>query len=245
MYLPSESFGDRQQITTGSKAKIEELKLIEQDPLLNINSLFAELDDKEQGLRSYLSILKDQVVQLNSMISDIENIKDAPQKLVNHKIDIIKKKEEINKLEADNKILQSNLEQYQLETDNKAELTSYEEKQLEIQLKNAHHRFIVMEKRIINNKLKETEKYENKINFISNENLGIRESLINFSKLKKELLKKFKEEIDNRGFNSQTYFDILSKNNKLQNKLNFIKQDLFKYKSALNFYELFFFYWVL
>ena len=91
-----------------------------------------------------------------------------------------------------------------------------------------------MEKRIINNKLKETEKYENKINFISNENLGIRESLINFSKLKKELLKKFKEEIDNRGFNSQTYFDILSKNNKLQNKLNFIKQDIFKYKSALN-----------
>ena len=211
----------------------EELKLMEQDPLININSLFSKIDDKENGLKQYLSILKDQVQQLNEMIEDIEKIKDAPEKLVNHKIDILKKKEEIRKLEAENKELQENLQQYQSETTNTAELTTYEEKQLETQLKNAHHRFTIMDKRIIKERLQETEKCNNKLSFIAEEKVGMRTSLTSLSKLKKELYKKFKNEIDERGYNSETYFDTFSKNNKLRNKLKFIQQDIFKMKSSL------------
>ena len=81
----------------------EELKSMEQDPLININSLFSKIDDKENGLKQYLSILKNQVQQLNEMIEDIEKMKDAPEKLVNHKIDILKKKEKILNLETENK----------------------------------------------------------------------------------------------------------------------------------------------
>ena len=40
--------------------------------LININSLFSKIDDKETGLKQYLSILKNQVQQLNEMI-DIYN----------------------------------------------------------------------------------------------------------------------------------------------------------------------------
>ena len=211
----------------------EELKTMEQDPLININSLFSKIDDKENGLKQYLSILKNQVQQLNEMIEDIEKMKDAPEKLVNHKIDILKKKEEIRKLEADNKQIEENLQQYQLETSKTAELTTYEEKQLETQLKNAHNRFTIMDKRIMNARFQETEKCQNELSFINEEKVGMRTSLTSLSKLKKELYKKFKKEIDERGYNSETYFDTFSKNNKLRNKLKFIQQDIFKMKSSL------------
>ena len=211
----------------------EELKSMEQDPLININSLFSKIDDKENGLKQYLSILKNQVQQLNEMIEDIEKMKDAPEKLVNHKIDILKKKEEIRKLEADNKQIEENLQQYQLETSETAELTTYEEKQLETQLKNAHHRFTIMDKRIMNARLQETEKCQHELSFIGEEKVSMRTSLTSLSKLKKELYKKFKKEIDERGYNSETYFDTFSKNNKLRNKLKFIQQDIFKMKSSL------------
>ena len=211
----------------------EELKTMEQDPLININSLFSKIDDKENGLKQYLSILKNQVQQLNEMIEDIEKMKDAPEKLVNHKIDILKKKEEIRKLQADNKQIEENLQNYELETNKTAELTTYEEKQLETQLKNAHHRFTVMDKRIMNARLQETEKCQNELSFINEEKVGMRTSLTSLSNLKKELYKKFKNEIDERGYNSETYFDTFSKNNKLRNKLKFIQQDIFKMKSSL------------
>lgn len=211
----------------------EELKLLEKDQLININSLFSKIDDKETGLKQYLSILKNQVQQLNEMIEDIEKMKDAPEKLVNHKIDILKKKEEIRKLEADNKQIEENLQQYQIETSKTAELTTYEEKQLETQLKNAHHRFTIMDKRIMNARLQETEKCQHDLLFIGEEKVGMRSSLTSLSKLKKELYKKFKNEIDERGYNSETYFDTFSKNNKLRNKLKFIQQDIFKMKSSL------------
>ena len=211
----------------------EELKSMEQDPLININSLFSKIDEKENGLKQYLSILKNQVQQLNEMIEDIEKMKDAPEKLVNHKIDILKKKEEIRKLQADNKQIEENLQNYELETNKTAELTTYEEKQLETQLKNAHHRFTVMDKRIMNARLQETEKCQNELSFINEEKVGMRTSLTSLSNLKKELYKKFKNEIDERGYNSETYFDTFSKNNKLRNKLKFIQQDIFKMKSSL------------
>ena len=76
----------------------EELKKISQDPLININSLFSKIDDKENSLKEYLSILKNQVQQLNEMIEDIEKMKAAPEKLVNYKIDILNKKEKIRNL---------------------------------------------------------------------------------------------------------------------------------------------------
>ena len=167
------------------------------------------------------------------MIEDIEKIKDAPEKLVNHKIDILNKKEKIRKLESENKELQENLQQYQLDSINLAEITTYQEKELETQLKNAHHRFTVMDKRIINGRLKETEECESKLSLINDETQGIRTSLTSLNKLKKELYQKLKKEIDERGYNSETYFDIISKNNKLHNKLKFIKQDIFKMKSSL------------
>jgi len=211
----------------------EELKKIAQDPLININSLFSKIDDKENSLKEYLSILKNQVQQLNEMIEDIEKMKAAPEKLVNYKIDILNKKEKIRNLEAENKQLQENLQEYHLESSNSAELTTFEEKQLESQLKNAHHRFTVMDKRIINGRLQEIEKCHNELSFISEEKEGMRTSLTSFSKLKKELNEKFKKEIDERGFNSETYFDTFSKNNKLRNKLKFIQQDIFKMKSSL------------
>ena len=211
----------------------EELKKISQDPLININSLFSKIDDKENSLKEYLSILKNQVQQLNEMIEDIEKMKAAPEKLVNYKIDILNKKEKIRNLEAENKQLQENLQEYHLESSNSAELTTFEEKQLESQLKNAHHRFTIMDKRIINERLQEIEKCHNELSFISEEKEGMRNSLTSFSKLKKELNEKFKKEIDERGFNSETYFDTFSKNNKLRNKLKFIQQDIFKMKSSL------------
>ena len=211
----------------------EELHKMEQDPLVNINSLFTKIDDKENGLKEYLFILKNQVQQLNDMIQQIENTKKAPEKLVNHKINILKKKEKIRNLEAENKQIEANLQQYQSETTNTAELNTYEEKRLETQLKNAHHRFTVMEKRITKGILQETEKCQDTLSFIGDEKIEMRTSLTSLSKLKKELYKKFKTEIDKRGFNSETYFDIFSKNNKLQNKLKFIQQDIFKMKSSL------------
>ena len=90
-----------------------------------------------------------------------------------------------------------------------------------------------MDKRIINERLQEIEKCHNELSFISEEKEGMRNSLTSFSKLKKELNEKFKKEIDERGFNSETYFDTFSKNNKLRNKLKFIQQDIFKMKSSL------------
>ena len=90
-----------------------------------------------------------------------------------------------------------------------------------------------MDKRIMNARLQETEKCQNELSFINEEKVGMRTSLTSLSKLKKELYKKFKKEIDERGYNSETYFDTFSKNNKLRNKLKFIQQDIFKMKSSL------------
>ena len=54
-------------------------------------------------------------------------MKAAPERNCDYKIDILKKKEEIRKLEADNKQLQENLQNYQLGHTNSAELTTYEQ----------------------------------------------------------------------------------------------------------------------